>query len=322
VSVIDIAQAAPPVSRRPSRSWAARPAGEADPGWELSAMRRVTLACGTELGDGPGPRWLFVTDGGVTFETATGDDSLVAGDAVLVDAHTAHRVVSDGGATVVAATLRAAAGHRLPSPLVVRGFDARHAGIAAMVRVCPLSETCASPALFATSYAGLIGAAMTASWLDRLRAGAAGGPTPVGERDAAVAAVTAALTARPGEAWTVERMARTVHLSRSTLGERFRRELGRGPIEVLRDARMREARRMLRDPAHPVEHVAHAVGYGSTAAFSRAFSSHHGVGPRAWRDASAARRPQGGEDEPGRDGGHRTREQRGAHAVAVQERAS
>ncbi|WP_166845862.1 helix-turn-helix transcriptional regulator [Isoptericola sp. BMS4] len=320
MSVIDIARPASPVRHR--QATAAPPALTADPDWRLSGMRRVTLADGAVLTDGGGPRWLLVLEGAVRLETATRTDPLAAGDAALVAACTAHRVVAAGRAVVVAAALHATDRHGLPSPFVVRGFATRHAGIAALVRACPLDDDgCARPALFSASYAGLLGAALTASWLDERRPGDPAA-VPEGERDPVVAAVLAAVHASPGEPWTTERMARAVHLSRSALGERFRRTLGRGPVEVLREARMRAARQLLRDPARPVEHVAHAVGYGSTAAFSRAFSAHHGLGPQAWRRGSGAGSAHDGEGDPRRDGRGGPGEQGGRQAVPVQERAS
>jgi AraC-like DNA-binding protein len=285
--------------------------------WEMSRLEHILLPSRTALAQPPGPRWVLVLAGEITFETAAGSYLLAKGDAALVEASTAHRITASGPSEhsdVVVADLRAAvATHLLPSPLLVRGFDTRHAGVAALVATCPLGTHC-SPSLFVASYGNLIGAAMTASWLD------AQGRDPAARPDEAVAAVVSAVAARPGEPWTVERMARLVHLSRSALGERFRRTLGRGPTEVLREARMREARRLLGDPSRPVEHVALAVGYGSSAAFSRAFSSHHGIGPQAWR--SPARYAEHGEDQPGRDGEGRAQQEGGSHAVGVEKCAS
>ncbi|MDX6744218.1 helix-turn-helix transcriptional regulator [Actinocorallia sp. A-T 12471] len=247
-------------------------------------------------------------------ETADGVQGLGVGDAVLVDGRTAHRIVAVEGADVVVADLRLVDPVlRPPSPLVVRGFSEHHGGVAALVGICQLSDVCRT-SLFAASYGNLIGAAMTSSWLDLEERDIS--PDPV------VAEVVAAVSAQPGEAWTVERMARVAHLSRSALGERFRRAVGRSPVEVLREVRMREARRLLGESSHSVEHVAFAVGYGSAAAFSRAFSAHHGRAPQAWRDASASWDPQQGEEHPGRDGGGGPEQQRGGDAVRVEEHAS
>jgi len=285
----------------------------------MSSMRRVRLPAGAGLTDRPGPRWVLVSAGEVTLETASGSHLLREGDAALVDARTAHRVTASGRfeeSVVVVGDLRLAVPvHRLPSPLVVRGFATRHEGVVALVAICPLEHMC-DPSLFAAGYGTVIGAAMTVSWLEGQDRDDAAAP------DEAVAAVVAAVTARPGEPWTVERMARLVHLSRSALGERFRRALGRSPAEVLREARMREARRLLGDPSHSVQYVASAVGYGSTAAFSRAFSSHHGVPPQVWRDASSARGAEGGEECSGREGEGGADHERRPQPVAVQQRAS
>lgn len=290
---------------------AGRAPSEAGAAWHMSSLDHVRLGAGEALGAPPGPLWALVIEGEVTLETASASHPLRTGDAALVDARTAHRLIASRRtekSVLVAGDLRVTVpSHRLPSPLIVHGFNARHAGVLALVDTCPLARECA-PALFATSYGNLIGAAMTASWLESQEVAAS--------PDAAVATVVAAVTARPGEPWPVERMAGLVHMSRSALGERFRRALGRGPAEVLREVRMREARGLLATPAHPVEYVASAVGYGSTAAFSRAFSSVHGASPQAWRDA------QRGEGDPGGEREHRAEHVRGRHAVPVQQHAS
>ncbi|MEU8343384.1 AraC family transcriptional regulator [Spirillospora sp. NPDC048832] len=281
-------------------------------------MDHVRLPAGAVLTEPAAPLWALVLAGELTLETAFETQSLTEGDAVLIDARTAYRLAASerhGESALVVGDLRMAVPiRRMPSPLVVRGFGTRHGGVMALVTQCPLERAC-RPTLFAASYGNLIGAAMTTSWQEDQ--GADTGPP-----DEAVTAVVAAVAARPAEPWTVEGMARLVHLSRSALGERFRRALGRGPAEVLREIRMREARRLLGDPSRPVEYIASAVGYGSTAAFSRAFSSHHGVAPQAWRELSSARDAQRGEEQPRRRGERRAEQERRLHAAGVQERAS
>jgi len=294
----------------------------AEPVWEISNLQRVVLPAGATLTHRPGPGWAFVVAGPVTLETASGHEGLASGDAMLVDARTAYRITAGAQpATLAVADLRASVPtRRLPSPLVVRGFATAHPGVAALVTMCPLQTGC-PPDLFAASYGNLIGAAMVASWA----ASQGHDPAVVGP-DPLVAAVVAAVTARPGEEWTVERMARLVHLSRSALTERFRRALGLGPSELVREVRMREARRLLRDASRPVEQVAHAVGYGSTAAFSRAFAAHHGTGPQAWRTRQRSatrsrdvpRNAHRTEDHRRRHGERRADAERGRDPVGVQ----
>ncbi|WP_344449727.1 helix-turn-helix transcriptional regulator [Actinocorallia aurantiaca] len=281
----------------------------------MSSLRHVRLPAGMALDGPPDPGWALVLDGAVSLETAAGTEPLAGGDAVLVDGRTAHRILASEPSGLVVADLRLAVpAHRLPSPLVVRDFGGRHNGVSALVGKCQLGDA-RRTSFFAASYGNLIGAAMTDSWLEEE---GRDDTSP----DPAVASVVAAVTARPGEPWTVEGMARLAHLSRSALGERFRRELGRSPVEVLREVRMREARRLLGDASRPVEHVAFAVGYGSAAAFSRAFSARHGVAPQAWRGASPTRDAEHREAQAGHDGGRRAEQERGRDAVRVEEHAS
>ncbi|GAA2218514.1 hypothetical protein GCM10010413_04990 [Promicromonospora sukumoe] len=243
----------------------------------MTALTRERLSAGATR-SGAGALWAVVLAGAVTLETAGARHRVLAGDAVLVDARTAHRLTADAETDLVHGDLRPAVpSAALPSPLVVRRFDQRQRGVVALVTACPL-DAISSPAPFAASYAGLVGAAMTALWQE-----AGGAATADGTADTQVADVVAALADRPGEAWTLDRMAALVHLSRSALTERFRRATGHSPMEMLREVRMHRARTLLTDQCLPVTRVAFEVGYGSVAAFSRAFTSEHGLSPLAWR---------------------------------------
>lgn len=249
--------------------------------WEMTTLRHEWLPAGVKLSNVSNCFWSLVLDGSIFLETATGQVCLEPGDAVIVGDRTAHRITAAEATTLAVADLRLAVPtFAMPSPWVVHGFEARHPGVVALVRGCSLAGTC-DPMLFAASYAGLIGGALTTSWVE-----AQGLPGRSDQRgpDSDVAEVVSALASRPGETWTLERMAGLVHLSRSALIRRFRRTLGRSPMEVVRDVRMREARNLLRDPSNSVAHVAYSLGYASGAAFTRAFSAHHdGHTPRSWR---------------------------------------
>jgi AraC-like DNA-binding protein len=291
--------------------------------WDISALRHQRLDAGAHLPDAAGPLWVLVLDGAGTLQTASGTQHLGVGDAVLIDAHTAYRLTAaEGGAELAVADLRLVLPpFPVPSPLVVRDFARRHHGVNELVRTCPLGVECA-PTVFAASYGGLIGASMVAAWLDDNGRDAQDPlDDPVGP---AVAAVVAALAAYPAEQWTVERMAGLVHLSRSARGERFRRELGRSPVRVLREIRMQQARRLLTDRDRSVEQVGHAVGYGSAAAFTRAFSTHHGVAPNAWRATSTASTLRHSKDGEAGTAGGRARgadEQGSLHLLRVDDDA-
>jgi AraC-like DNA-binding protein len=82
----------------------------------------------------------------------------------------------------------------------------------------------------------------------------------------------------PEEPWTVESLAAKAHLSRAAFAERFTRLVGTPPMSYVRERRMRRAsERLLAGEA--VGAVARRSGYGSVAAFSRAFKQVTGEPP-------------------------------------------
>jgi AraC-like DNA-binding protein len=81
----------------------------------------------------------------------------------------------------------------------------------------------------------------------------------------------------------VESLAREVGVSRSVLGERFVELLGEPPMRYCAQWRMRIAANLLRDGKENSASIAHAVGFGSEAAFNRAFKREYGVPPATWR---------------------------------------
>jgi AraC-like DNA-binding protein len=109
-----------------------------------------------------------------------------------------------------------------------------------------------------------------------------------GLRDPIVGHALGALHGDPCEAWTVERLARHVGLSRSMFSERFTAMVGDPPMQYLARWRMQLAsHRLLAGDSVMV--VADAVGYQSESAFSRAFKKLVGVSPATWRQDSRAR---------------------------------
>lgn len=93
---------------------------------------------------------------------------------------------------------------------------------------------------------------------------------------------------RPEAPWTLASLAREVALSRSALAARFTLLVGEPPMQYLARWRMQCAAQLLADGAQKVATVAHAVGYESEAAFSRAFKRAVGMPPAAWRGRPAA----------------------------------
>jgi AraC-like DNA-binding protein len=109
-----------------------------------------------------------------------------------------------------------------------------------------------------------------------------------GLQDRAVGSCLAAIHERPADPWTVERLARRAHTSRSVLAERFKQLVGTSPMNYLTQCRMTRAARLLRDSTLPLARIAEEVGYETDTAFSRAFRREFGLPPAAWRRAQAA----------------------------------
>lgn len=86
---------------------------------------------------------------------------------------------------------------------------------------------------------------------------------------------------RPGDTWSLERLAQAAGMSRSAFAAQFRAALGMPPGEYLLHWRVSVAQTWLR-AGRPVQQISDALGYASPAAFSRAFAQVAGASPRQW----------------------------------------
>ncbi len=93
-----------------------------------------------------------------------------------------------------------------------------------------------------------------------------------------------AMSADPARDWTVGQLAELVHLSRSAFAARFKRSLGESPIRTLTRIRLKAAATKLLQGSSIPQAAAH-YGYGSEAAFNRAFGREFGVTPGRWKRA-------------------------------------
>lgn len=107
-------------------------------------------------------------------------------------------------------------------------------------------------------------------------------------RDPRLGRVIAAVHRDPGRTWTVETMAAEMDTSRSVFAERFQAVTGTTPLRYVTELRMRLASQWIVRDHLPIETVAERLGYGSQAAFSRAFKRITGQSPGASRHAEAA----------------------------------
>ncbi len=85
----------------------------------------------------------------------------------------------------------------------------------------------------------------------------------------------------PGHDWTLAELAGVMGASRSVFAERFLEVTGMTPVRYLTELRMRLAMQWIGKERMPIETAAVKLGYGSQAAFSRAFKRIVGHPPSA-----------------------------------------
>lgn len=102
-----------------------------------------------------------------------------------------------------------------------------------------------------------------------------------GLADPALARALVAIHEQPGQSWTVARLAERAGMSRSGFARHFHSLVGVTPANYLTEWRIAVAQGML-EKRRPVKAVAIEVGYGSQAAFSKAFTQRVGMSPRTW----------------------------------------
>jgi len=104
-----------------------------------------------------------------------------------------------------------------------------------------------------------------------------------GVRDPVIGQALALMHKEPADPWTISSLARRVGLSRTTLAERFRHFLEDSPMAYLARWRLRLGAVMLQTTEDGIAQVAAAVGYGSEAAFNRAFKREFACPPAQFR---------------------------------------
>jgi AraC-like DNA-binding protein len=108
-------------------------------------------------------------------------------------------------------------------------------------------------------------------------------------RDRQVAAALGVIHESPRTPWTVGSLAAHVGMSRSAFAERFTKLVGEAPLLYLSRWRMRLAKNLLRrESPPPLGVIAAEVGYGSEAAFCKAFKRICGDTPGSLRRNGAA----------------------------------
>lgn len=101
--------------------------------------------------------------------------------------------------------------------------------------------------------------------------------------DPQMSAALAAMHAEPGRGWSLESLARSAAMSRTSFALRFKATVGVAPMEYLTRWRMMVAAERLLTTRDSLAMVAPSVGYESESAFSAAFKRVMGHSPREHR---------------------------------------
>ena len=91
------------------------------------------------------------------------------------------------------------------------------------------------------------------------------------------------MRARLDERWTLAALARALHASPSSFARRFRAAAGETPMRALADLRAERGASLLAASDRSALEIAWDSGFGSPAAFTRAFRRKYGATPAAWR---------------------------------------
>jgi AraC-like DNA-binding protein len=108
--------------------------------------------------------------------------------------------------------------------------------------------------------------------------------------DPLVARAFAAMAMRPGDEHSLESLAHLACLSRSAFVARFTSTVGKSPMHVLRELRLRQAMHQLKASGLTIELIARNAGYASRSSFIKAFRKSYGMDPSEVRRSPPARR--------------------------------
>ena len=108
-------------------------------------------------------------------------------------------------------------------------------------------------------------------------------PALAGYTDKRITRALKAIHNEPQHGWTLDTLASTAGMSRTSFATTFTRYLSISPLAYLTQWRMELARQQLLDTTEPLIHIAANAGYQSEAAFSRVFKKHYEVAPATYR---------------------------------------
>ncbi len=172
----------------------------------------------------------------------------------------------------------------LPGLIVVRG-EGRLATLAELVRdearaVRPARDAIVEHLLHVLLIEAIRSGAETGASTGLLR----------GLADLRLAPSLRAMHSNPAHNWTVPELAKEAGLSRSAFFSRFDLIMGVAPMAYLQNWRMTLAKNMLRSENHSIAEISAKTGYGSSSAFSTAFTRCVGSPPARFAKSIASDR--------------------------------
>ncbi len=100
--------------------------------------------------------------------------------------------------------------------------------------------------------------------------------------DKRMRAALSAIHSEPANAWTVQKLAYTVGMSRTAFAQTFKKFVGSSPMEYLTTWRMTLAANRIQLRGESVASITPVLGYQSESAFSAAFKRKWGSSPRTF----------------------------------------
>lgn len=177
----------------------------------------------------------------------------------------------------------------MPETMLVGTLLERYPEILPMLEAME-RETCRARAGFAgilARLADVVAAFIVRGWVECGCGDASGWVAAL--RDPRLGRAIVALHSQPGRDWTVAELAAEMGASRSVFAERFVAVTGMTPLRYLTELRMRLAAQWIGRDRMPIETAAQRLGYGSPAAFHRAYKRVTGHSPGRDRQASSKR---------------------------------
>ncbi|MBA3344460.1 MAG: helix-turn-helix transcriptional regulator [Gemmatimonadales bacterium] len=101
--------------------------------------------------------------------------------------------------------------------------------------------------------------------------------------DLRLARAVLAMLENPAQNFTLDGLAKSAGMSRSSFASNFVTAFGTTPIDLLKKIRLRHASCLLESTELPIGVIAKSIGYESRTYFSRAFRHEFGIDPRSFR---------------------------------------